>query len=114
MTCTGSHTIVQADLDTGTYANSDCVDDGQGGAAKVCDDETVTAEKNPSLKIVKTATPTTYDSVGDVIAYKIVATNNGNVTLTNVEDTDAKLGTLVCDPVAGSSLAPNATMTCTS
>src|SRR5258705_10639531 len=36
--CTASHTIVQADLDTGSFYNQACVDDGTGGAAAACDD----------------------------------------------------------------------------
>jgi hypothetical protein len=36
---------------------------------------------NPSLTLVKTATPTTYDSVDDVINYSFELTNSGNVTL---------------------------------
>jgi len=36
MTCTGTHTIVQADITAGHYANTACVDDGAGGAAQAC------------------------------------------------------------------------------
>jgi len=36
MTCTATHTIVQADIDAGHYANTACVDDGAGGAAQAC------------------------------------------------------------------------------
>ena len=36
------------------------------------------------LTLDKTATPTTYDAVGDVISYSYLVTNTGNVTLTGV------------------------------
>jgi len=36
MTCTGTHTIVQADITAGHYANTACVDDGPGGATQAC------------------------------------------------------------------------------
>ena len=48
----------------------------------------VRASKTPHLAITKDATETSYDAVGDVINYTIVATNDGNVTLANVTVTD--------------------------
>jgi len=54
-------------------------------------------------------------SVKDVLTYQFVAQNTGNVILTNVMVSDPLdgLSVLGCDPVLGSDLAPNATMTCT-
>ena len=45
--------------------------------------------------------------------YTLVATNDGNVTLTGVSITDAKLGALTCNPTQPATLAPAATLTCT-
>ena len=81
MSCTATHTVTQADLDAGHYANTACVDDGAGGAAQQCASEDVPAVQTPALSITKVATETSYDSVGEVIHYTIVATNAGNVTL---------------------------------
>jgi uncharacterized repeat protein (TIGR01451 family) len=112
ITCAASHVVTQADIDAGTYNNTACVDDGAGGAAEVCDDADVPSSKSPSLSILKTAATGTYDSVGDVITFTIVATNTGNTTLAavTVTDDEATLGT--CVPANGSSLAPGAEMTC--
>jgi uncharacterized repeat protein (TIGR01451 family) len=111
--CTASHTIVQADIDAGSYFNQACVDDGSGGAAPACASVT-TATQNPHLAITKVATETGYNKVGDVIHYTIVASNDGNVTLSNVLVTDPNAAGLTClpsNPVA--TLAPGATINCT-
>ena len=44
-------------------------------------DEDVPAVQSPHLSITKVATETSYDAVGQVIHYTIVATNDGNMTL---------------------------------
>jgi uncharacterized repeat protein (TIGR01451 family) len=111
MTCTATHTITQADLDAGHYANTACVN--ATSATQKCDDEDVPGVKTSQLSIVKTAAEQSFDAVGDVVHYTIVATNTGNVTLANVTVTDAKVTGLVCSPANGSSLAPGAAMTCT-
>jgi uncharacterized repeat protein (TIGR01451 family) len=113
ITCTATHTVTQADLDNGDVFNTACVDDGEGGAEEACDTVTTPPDKNPSLDIVKTDDGDTYDSVGDVIDYDIVATNDGNVTLTGVTVTDPNAANLVCVPANGSNLAPGASMVCT-
>ena len=113
LSCTASHTVNQADIDAGHYLNTACVDDGQGGAAQVCDDADVPSVKTPHLSISKVATEQSYDSVGDVIHYTITATNDGNTTLGSVTVTDPNAGNLVCVPANGSSLAPGASLSCT-
>ena len=114
--CTASHTVTQADIDGGQYANTSCVN--AATATQACDDETVTSVPDPKLSITKTASPTTYNAVGQVITYTIVAKNEGNVTLNNVAVEDALVSNLDCNPnVAGNqttgfTLAPQATLTC--
>ena len=67
----------------------------------------------PGLSLNKTASPTTYTSVGQVIVYTYVVTNIGNTTLTGpFTVTDDKLGTFVCGS-STTSLAPGASVTCT-
>jgi uncharacterized repeat protein (TIGR01451 family) len=111
--CTATHTISQADLDAGHFANTACVDDGDGGAQQACATKDVPGTPNPHLAITKTASPASYSTVGQVITYTIVATNDGNVTLHNVTVTDPSVSGLDCSPANGSSLAPGASMTCT-
>ena len=112
ITCSATHSITQGDIDAGHYLNTACVDDGQGGVTEICADANVTAVSNKLLTILKTATEASYDSVGDILHYTVVATNGGNTTLAGVTITDvnATLGT--CTPANGSTLAPGGTITC--
>ena len=111
LTCSGSYTVTQADLDRGFVDNTATADSNQTGL--VSDTETVTGVQLPALTVNKTATPSFYDAVNDVISYTIVATNTGNVTLHNVAIADAQLGTLVCTPTQPATLIPGGTLTCT-
>jgi uncharacterized repeat protein (TIGR01451 family) len=113
MTCSASHAITQADIDAGSFFNQACVDDGAGGATSKCDQVTTPGSKNPHLTITKDASPTTFSSVGQVISYTIVATNDGNTTLAAVTVTDPNGSGLSCTPANGSSLAPGASLNCT-
>ncbi len=110
MTCSGTYTTVQGDVDAGKVDNKATADSAE--TTPVDDTATVPGIKNPLLGVEKTAKTANFDAAGDLLSYEIVATNLGNVTLTNVQISDPKLGALTCSPVLGSSLAPNATMTC--
>ena len=113
ITCSGTHTINQSDLNAGSYANIACVNDGIDGAAAVCDDETVTADQNPSIEAIKVLADnadedgSTDVSLGDTLFFSIVARNTGNVTLTDVTVDDDLTGTT--DAPCASTLAPGAT-----
>ena len=97
ITCTASYKITQADLDAGSVTNIAFA--AGGGATSPTDTETVTAVQSRSLTLVKTATPATYDAVGDVISYSYLVTNNGNVRLAGpVTVTDDK-ATVTCPNV---------------
>jgi len=48
-----------------------------------------------------------------VLDYELVATNTGNVTLTDVTVSDPLLGTLDCTPAIPLDLAPGGSVTCT-
>ena len=114
ITCTASDTATQADLDAGSITNT-ASGTASFGAATVTsntDSETVNAVQSPALTLVKTATPTTYDEVGDVISYSFKLTNTGNVTLTGpFAVSDNQASDEFCPVTA--SLAPGAFITCT-
>jgi len=68
----------------------------------------------PSLAVVKSYTSAAPTKAGDVVAYRIVATNNGTMVLTAVSVTDLKIGTLSCSPtIAVPTLAPGSQIVCT-
>ena len=117
ISCTAEHTVTQADIDAGSYLNTACVDDEMGeegaGADEACDDENTPGSQNPELDIVKDDAGATYDEVGDVINYTIVATNIGNVTLKGVVVTDPNVTDLECTPATPVDLAPGDSIECT-
>ena len=109
LTCTASHTIDQADLDTGSLTNTASATNGS--VTSPDDSVTVTAVQGAALSLDKSATPSTYAAVGDVISYSYLVTNSGNVTLTGPFTVADDQVTVTCPSTA--SLAPGASITCT-
>ena len=108
MNCTATYAITQADLDSGSVTNKATATNGTVTSNEAT--ATVTAEQKPALSLVKTASPTSYDSVGDVISYSYLVTNTGNVTLAGPVTVADDKATVTC-PAGG--LAPGGSMTCT-
>ena len=80
-------------------------------AADVTDNLVIPIEQTPELTLVKSASPVSYDHVGQVITYTYKVTNTGNVTLTGpISVADNKVA-VTCP--ATSELAPGASITCT-
>ncbi|HEX2915372.1 MAG TPA: DUF11 domain-containing protein, partial [Chloroflexia bacterium] len=116
--CSATYTITQADLNAGSVTNkakatatfnSNTVTSNEATA-------TVTANKNASLSLTKSATPTTYDHVGQSISYSYVIKNTGNVSLNGpftVTDDHIISPNVVTCPSTPASLAPGDTLTCT-
>jgi hypothetical protein len=112
MTCTATYTITQSDLDNGSVTNT-ATACGVYKRDTICtnqDQATVTAEANPSISLTKSANPTTYILVGDVITYSYVITNTGNVTLSGPFTITDDKATVTC-PSGG--LVPGGTLSCT-
>ncbi len=116
-TCTATYTLTQADVNAGTVNNNASVSGTPPSGPNV------TAADTTSTPITRTST-VTFDKqagaitdvdgnghdVGDTIAYNFVVTNTGNVTLTGVGVTDAKVGAVSCPTTT---LSPGASTTCT-
>src|SRR5438034_7287566 len=108
MTCTGTHTVTQGDLNAGKFDDTACAN------VTTCADDSVPAEQTHTLTITKTDDTVSYDHVGQIITYTITATNTGNVPQTiTVTDTPA-LDDFSCVPANGSSVLQGASMTCNS
>ncbi|OOG79028.1 hypothetical protein, partial [Algoriphagus sp. A40] len=80
VTATGSYTITQTDLNNGSVTN---VASASGnGVTSNTDTETVDATQTRALTLDKqVVSGDPYAAVGDVVAYRYVITNSGNVTL---------------------------------
>lgn len=87
MTCTATYISTAADFNTGLIKNT-AVATGTPptGPPITSPPSTVTGTPptSPSITIVKTAVQSIITVVGQVVNYKFVVTNTGNVTLTNV------------------------------
>lgn len=120
ITCTGSHVLTQAEVDAGTLANTAYATAAVYGGTIESNTSSVTTAIPAirSLTVVKTVDvgSDTFDAVGDVLAFTVVATNTGNVTLTGVSVTDTAPGAGAFDATACASvpttLAPGASATC--
>ncbi|MCC6496795.1 MAG: DUF11 domain-containing protein [Propionibacteriaceae bacterium] len=110
-TCTAAYSLTQADVDAGAVHNTAGVTGTPPTGDPVTDTDTVTSPilAGPGIDLAKTGTPAG-DRAGDTIAYDFVVTNTGNVTLSAVGVTDAKVGAVTC-PV--DTLAPAGSTTCT-
>ncbi len=89
-----TYTITQIDLNNGTLSNTAFVSGNEPNGGTVSDDDqvTVTANQNPVISVNKTASPLTYDTVGDEITYTITVSNGGNVMLTDIAVDDPLTG----------------------
>src|SRR5262249_11536110 len=117
ITCTGSYTLTQADINTGQVQNTGTAASVETPPAQAPD--TVPVPQAPALALAKdgaldtkVVAPDNRADVGDRVNYTLTATNLGNVTLTGVTVTDPLLGTLVCAPVVPAALAPGAQIAC--
>jgi len=106
----GSYTLTQEDIDSGTFTNTAQVsgDPPTGDPVTDSDDDTQLLTDVPSITLEKIGTlnmdeiaPNDRADVGDTISYSFTVTNSGNVTLTDITLTDTVGGiTLDGGPIA--------------
>ncbi|WP_418515424.1 hypothetical protein ACNUCX_11200 [Curtobacterium flaccumfaciens pv. flaccumfaciens] len=123
-TCTATYTTTQADLDKGTAITNSATAGGTPptgpGVTSDPSNVRVPVEQSPSMKVVKSASPTDEKSytVGQVVTYSFVVTNTGNVTITDptIDDSEfsgtGQLSPITC-PAESATMAPAAVVTCT-
>jgi uncharacterized repeat protein (TIGR01451 family) len=115
-TCTGSYTVVTGDLTGAWIVNTAGVTgEPKRGTLPPTPPSTVQIPKTdpPALRIVKAATPVTYDSVGDTISYTLTVSNTGGSSVTNVTVTDPQVSGLSCSVGLPATLLPSTSITCT-
>ena len=112
-TATGTHTITQADVDAGQFANTVTASGTPPSGPAVTDQGVVVVSPDGTagLRVNKLATPAVGLMVGDEVSYTFTVTNTGVVTLEQVRIADAALG--IEDAACVDSLAPGETATCT-
>lgn len=122
MTCTATYNLTQADVDAGKLTNK-ATSTGTPPAGPPMtsppDENELTLTPAPALTMVKSADLKGKEmEVGQVIEYRFVITNTGNVTLTDasvIEGTFSGAGAMseiIC-PAEASALAPQRQATCT-
>ena len=97
--CSATYTVTQADFDARTLTNiaSATGRPSFGVLGVLTDTVTLTGPAlAPAMTLAKTATPSSFSTVGQVITYGFTITNTGNATLSNVVVTDPKIPTLSC------------------
>jgi uncharacterized repeat protein (TIGR01451 family) len=123
--CSATYTVTQADMDNGSITDTGTVRGTPPNSNKpVCATSTATviATPTPGISVVKTASVPSVSTVGQKVTYTFTITNTGNVTLHNVDVSDAQsppslnssLGPIACATGINGDivLAPGGTDTC--
>ena len=121
ITCTGSYSITQVDLDAGTVTNHATanLDNGATTSNVVTVDTPLATAATKVLTLTAAADATTYNQVGQVITFTYVILNNGNSDIgpTQFAINDSLISSVIggsfnCGP-ANSTLPPNGLINCT-
>jgi hypothetical protein len=109
LTCTATDTITQVEIDAGAVVNTASATSGT--TTSPTDSATALAVQQVRLDLTKTASPTTYDHVGQVVGYTYTLANTGNVTLTGPFTVTDDRTTVTCPSTA--TLVPLGSLICT-
>ncbi len=113
-TCTGIHTLTQAEADSGASNNTATLTATPpvGPAITATDSTATSITSTPGLTLDKTVGVITDPNnlvAGDTIPYTFTVTNTGNVTLTLIHVVDVNTGDVTCDDTT---LAPHTSTHC--
>lgn len=115
VTCSANYTITQPNMDSASISNNAKASCGNVGPS-AADVKTIT-KSVALLTLDVVPTPTTYSQAGQVITFTYIVKNSGTTALgpTQFTVTDGLISSAAfnCGP-ANTTLAPNATVTCTS
>ncbi|UFU02799.1 DUF11 domain-containing protein [Ruania suaedae] len=116
--CTTVYTLTEEDILEGGVSNTATATGTPPGEPPVESPPSefeLPAPAQPSLTVVKSATPEIVDAEGDVITYSFLVTNTGNLTLSDVgiaEQEFSGTGDLSAIECPDTTLAPQGTTTC--
>ncbi|WP_327048232.1 DUF11 domain-containing protein [Microbispora sp. NBC_01189] len=119
MTCTGTYTVAQADIDAGAIVNRARARGTPPWGLGVYSDPsaaTVDVLADPGLSLVKSADPAEVTWAGQEVTYSFAVANTGNVTVSDLAISDVefsgtgRLSKVICPQT---SLAPEESTTCT-
>ncbi len=111
LTCTGSYSVTQIDIDAGTVANTATADSNE--TDPVTTSTTTNLPVSATLQLGKQADTSSFDRIGIKISYTYTLTNTGNATLAGpFTVADDQAGDESC-PVLPATLAPGGSITCT-
>lgn len=114
--CTGTYTVTQANLDSGSAITNQSTANGSypsGTVSSPTVTTTVLVQRMPALTLVKSASPNPATTLGQTVTYTYTLQNVGNVTLTAPYTiTDDKISAVNCSS-ATSPLLPGQSTTCT-
>jgi uncharacterized repeat protein (TIGR01451 family) len=94
-TYTATYIVTQEDLDNGSIFNKAEVTgtSEQGDDVTDTDDETIAALQDASILLDKSGNLNSYAAEGEEITYTFIVTNDGNVSISNLELTDIYVST---------------------
>ncbi|HLA98135.1 MAG TPA: DUF5666 domain-containing protein [Anaerolineales bacterium] len=115
LTCTASYTTTAADILAGSVTNSAYATADNSGSPVTSNTDSATVlfvAGETALDLEKSASPSEYDAIGDVISYSYTVTNTGTTDIAGpFTVSDDKVAAVDCTS-APASLTPGASFTC--